>query len=248
MAAKKTPARERARDADESLERLKRAIETLAREQLGPGVPLAARPTAPRFGLTRAQALDFVLQLGAALGAAPAYARILRGAADVIGERGIDAVSVDDILGAADVSRRTFYQFFADRAAVVEALLELLFSAWVAVAEASLREARRPERFALSARVDVGAFVLAGWLARALLGEALRPHTRAAELLATFLDRRAAAFGVGRADARRIRAKILAGIAALIALDIGPESTGRQVAEAEALLVEICAERQPPTP
>lgn len=243
MPAKTTPARERAKDADASLERLKRAIETLAREQLGPGAPLAARPSAPRFGLTRAQALDFVLELGAALGAAPAYARILRGAADVIGERGVDAVSVDDILGAADVSRRTFYQFFPDKAAVVEALLELLFSAWASLAEAALRDADERERFARSARIDVGAFALAGWLARALLGEALRPHTRAAELLAGFLDRRAAAFDVGRAETRRIRARVLAGIAALIALDIGPESSTRQIAEAEALLGELCAER-----
>ncbi len=243
MVAKPMPARERARDADASLDRLKRAIETLAREHLGPGASLAPRPSAPRFGLTRARALDLVLELGAALGAAPAYARILRGAADVIGERGVDAVSVDDILGAADVSRRTFYQFFADRAAVVEALLELLFSAWAAVAESALRDAGKRERGAQSARVDVGAFALAGWLARALLGEALRPHTRAAELLAAFLDRRAAAFDVGRGEARRMRARVLAGIAALIALDIGPESSTKQIAEAEALLHELCEER-----
>jgi len=243
MSAKTMPARERARDADASLERLKRAVETLAREQLGPGASLAARPSAPRFGLTRTQALDFVLELGAALGAAPAYARILRGAADVIGERGVDAVSVDDILRAADVSRRTFYQFFADKAAVVEALLELLFSAWASVAEAALRDVAKRERFALSARVDVGAFVLAGWLARALLGEALRPHTRVADLLSAFLDRRAAAFDVGRVESRRIRAKVLAGIAALIALDIGPQSSAKQIAEAEALLDELCEER-----
>lgn len=238
MATRHAP-RERADAADASLERLKQAVESLARERFGAAELLTTGPSAPRFGLTRAQALDFVLELGAALGAAPVYARILRGAADVIGERGVDATSIDDILRAADVSRRTYYQFFSDKAAVVEALLSLLFSAWAAVAESALREAGRKERFARSARVDVGAFVLAGWLARALLGEALRPHTRASELLASFLDRRAAAFGEGRGETRLLRARVLAGIAALIALDVGPHSSSKQIAEAQALLDEL---------
>jgi AcrR family transcriptional regulator len=246
MASRKTTARERADDASLSLERLKHAVETLARQQLGADGPSTTRRPklqveAPRFGFSRAQALDFVLEVGAALGAAPSYARILRGAADVIGERGVDAPSVDDILRAADVSRRTFYQLFADKAAVVDALLELAFGAWAAMAEAALHEATPRERLEQSVRVDVGAFVLAGWLVRALLGEALRPHTRASALLASFLDRRAAAYGARPSEVRRVRAQVLAGIAALLSLDVGPESSPKQVAEAEAILRALWA-------
>ena len=48
--------------------------------------------------------------------------RILRGAAKVFGERGYSASSVEAILEAAQVSRRTFYRTFRSKEDVLAAL------------------------------------------------------------------------------------------------------------------------------
>lgn len=48
--------------------------------------------------------------------------RILKGAAAVFAERGVSATTVEDILAAAGVSRRTYYQFFADKLDVLAAI------------------------------------------------------------------------------------------------------------------------------
>jgi AcrR family transcriptional regulator len=51
-------------------------------------------------------------------------ARILKGAAEIMAQKGLHMVAVRDILEAADVSRRTFYQYFADIDALLLALHE----------------------------------------------------------------------------------------------------------------------------
>jgi AcrR family transcriptional regulator len=48
-----------------------------------------------------------------------------RAALDVIGEGGIDAVTVDDLADRLGATRGSFYWHFADRAAVIEEALEL---------------------------------------------------------------------------------------------------------------------------
>jgi AcrR family transcriptional regulator len=56
------------------------------------------------------------------LGEASARALILRGAASVFAELGVRAASVDDLLAAAGVSRRTFYRLYQNKEDVAEAL------------------------------------------------------------------------------------------------------------------------------
>ena len=50
--------------------------------------------------------------------------RIIKGAAEVFGQQGFAGTSVQAILDAAGVSRRTFYQCFSDKSAVLAAIYE----------------------------------------------------------------------------------------------------------------------------
>src|SRR5262245_61236122 len=54
----------------------------------------------------------------------PVRNRILRGAALVFGERGYGASSVEAILAAAEVSRRTFYRAFRSKEDVLRTLFD----------------------------------------------------------------------------------------------------------------------------
>jgi AcrR family transcriptional regulator len=64
--------------------------------------------------------------IGSTVGRGSARAKILSAAIDAFAERGVAATRVEDLLQAADVSRRTFYQQFDDKPAVVHALFELV--------------------------------------------------------------------------------------------------------------------------
>ncbi len=59
---------------------------------------------------------------GVRIGEESARSRILLGAAKLIARGGVRSVSVEDMLGAADVSRRTFYRFYDGKEAVLLAL------------------------------------------------------------------------------------------------------------------------------
>ncbi len=50
--------------------------------------------------------------------------RLIKGAAQAFAQNGLEATTVADILNAAGVSRRTFYQFFADKQAVLVSIYE----------------------------------------------------------------------------------------------------------------------------
>ena len=64
--------------------------------------------------------------IGDTVGRGHARARIIDAAVDTFAKRGVAATSVEDILVASDVSRRTFYQHFDDKFAVVHAIFELV--------------------------------------------------------------------------------------------------------------------------
>jgi AcrR family transcriptional regulator len=62
---------------------------------------------------------------GVQLGEAKARALILRGAAAVFADRGVRAASVEDLLAAAGVSRRTYYRLYQSKEDVAVALYHL---------------------------------------------------------------------------------------------------------------------------
>jgi AcrR family transcriptional regulator len=71
----------------------------------------------------RARLLD---DIGVAVGRGHARAKILAAAIDTFPVHGVDATRVEDILQTAGLSRRTFYQHFDDKLAVVHAIYELV--------------------------------------------------------------------------------------------------------------------------
>jgi AcrR family transcriptional regulator len=112
----------------------------------------------------------------------PVRTRILRGAARVFGERGYGATSVEAILEAAHVSRRTFYRTFRSK----EDVLRTLFDNSVQMLVRAVREAsgerkaeRQPRAAAVEAYLRVHAN--AGPLARVLLLEQFSPGSPLAE-------------------------------------------------------------------
>lgn len=62
---------------------------------------------------------------GVQLGEDSARALVLRGAAAVFADMGLRAASVEDLLRAAGISRRTFYRLYDSKEAVAEALYRL---------------------------------------------------------------------------------------------------------------------------
>lgn len=125
---------------------------------------------------------------GAAL-ADPVRSRILRGAARVFGERGYGASSVEAILEAAQVSRRTFYRTFRSK----EDVLRTLFDNSVQMLVRAVREAtveHRAREAAAQGANDLAAPAVdaylrvhanAGPLARVLLLEQFSPGSPLAE-------------------------------------------------------------------
>jgi AcrR family transcriptional regulator len=60
-------------------------------------------------------------------------------------ERGVDSVTIDDIVGAAGIAKGSFYRYFADKGALVEAIVAPLRASYASAIDAteqSLREAR----------------------------------------------------------------------------------------------------------
>ena len=62
---------------------------------------------------------------GVQLGEESARALVLRGAAMLFAERGVRVASVEDLLAAAGISRRTFYRLYESKEDVAEALYRL---------------------------------------------------------------------------------------------------------------------------
>jgi AcrR family transcriptional regulator len=106
----------------------------------------------------------------------PVRNRILRGAARAFGERGYGATSVEQILAAAEVSRRTFYRTFRSK----EDVLRTLFDNSVGMLVRAVREAGDPareqrERVVASVEAYIKVHANAGPLARVLLLEQFSP-------------------------------------------------------------------------
>jgi AcrR family transcriptional regulator len=83
-------------------------------------------------------------ELGTTVGRGTARARILTAAIDAFARNGVADTRVEDILVAAGMSRRTFYQHFDDKVAVVHALFELVTTHLAARFSAAVARAGDP--------------------------------------------------------------------------------------------------------
>lgn len=108
----------------------------------------------------------------------PVRLRILRGAAQVFGRLGFGATSVEAILAAASVSRRTFYKEFRSKEDVLRVLFESSVQRLIgAVRAASSGEGPVQARLEASIEAYVGVHSKAGALARVLLLEQFSPDS-----------------------------------------------------------------------
>ena len=113
-----------------------------------------------------------------ATGPEPVRLRILRGAAQVFGRLGFGATSVEAILAAASVSRRTFYKEFRSKEDVLRVLFESSVQRLIgAVRAASSGAAPVQARLEASIEAYVGVHSKAGALARVLLLEQFSPDS-----------------------------------------------------------------------
>lgn len=141
---------------------------------------------------------------GVQLGIQNVHIMVLMGASKIFAERGVDAVSVEDILVAANVSRRTFYKAYKNKADVLSALYRLGTDRLIEACRRAVAEerdlTRQVERF-VDAHVrnarDFGRlmFVLGGEAARqesVLHPRRMETHARLADLLRSDAELRGA--------------------------------------------------------
>lgn len=112
----------------------------------------------------------------------PVRSRILRGAAKVFGERGYSASSVEAILEAAEVSRRTFYRTFRSKEDVLRTLFDNSVQMLLRAVRDASSERKVPRDTAASAvEAYLRVHANAGPLARVLLLEQFSPGSPLAE-------------------------------------------------------------------
>lgn len=129
--------------------------------------------------------------------------------ADLVAERGYPAVTVGDVVGRAHVSKRTFYQHFADREACFLAVYATAAEAPMQrIADVAADPAVRARGVAEIVRASVRAYLEAmaeqPVLTRTLLTEISsvgpRGWTVRREVLGRFAERIVASIDAGRAD------------------------------------------------
>jgi AcrR family transcriptional regulator len=144
--------------------------------------------------------------------------RILRGAAKVFGERGYGGSSVEAILDAASVSRRTFYRTFRSKEDVLRTLFDNSVQMLIRAVREASGERKAPEAAGSAVDAYLRVHANAGPLARVLLLEQFSPGSPLAEqrnrAFATFskLMTQAAAHGGRGATDPLLVAAVVAGI------------------------------------
>lgn len=134
-----------------------------AREVTGAGARAQAREAPP-------------WAVGERLGSFFSQNKILGGAAEVIRRQGVEATTIEDILVAPGVSRRTFYKEFANKEDVLVALHRELAELFLGAMRASMDSATAPlDRIARCVDVYLLAAQRSGGRMLALQAEAMRP-------------------------------------------------------------------------
>jgi AcrR family transcriptional regulator len=121
---------------------------------------------------------------------------ILAGAAAVFAAKGATEATVEDILRASRISRRTFYRFFGSKDDVLEALHEVACQLFVQAIEAALAErGTAAERLERCIDVYLGFGQRQGPLMAVLQGESQRPDSPLATRRTAVIDALVALLG-----------------------------------------------------
>lgn len=192
--------------------------------------------------------LDLLLRLSEGLGFEGSYVNILRGAAKTFATKGFDAVVIQDILDAAGVSPRTFYQFFANKGEVLHALYDLVNHIWTDALRAGFEnpQAKNTDKIQHVAATIVGGYAVAGDLIRVLETEAQRPGSSLHPLERERMRRQVEWLGPvleeirgTKATEEWLRVRLAAVRAASLELNLGAQSSEADLIRAGMLLVEL---------
>lgn len=154
--------------------------------------------------------------IGAQLGENVARNMIIAAGARVFATKGIRATTVEDLLEASKVSRRTFYRMFEDKDAVALALYNFGTGVLIASWKQALASTTDPlEQFARCIDVHLKNAATMGRLIFVLGGEASRQesplHARRMDVHDTLVEMmRAASPAIARIDPLLVRTSILA--------------------------------------
>lgn len=179
--------------------------------------------------------------------AASVRPRILRGAAKVFGSRGYGATSVEAILEASGVSRRTFYRTFRSKEDVLRVLFENSVGMLLhAVTGAQSRGGTAAERVDRAVEAYVRVHAGAGPLARVLLFEQFSPGSPLArqreEAMARFSELIAAAMakrGQAAPDPILVRGVVAAINEIAVQMATAHPEGGWDVARAKAAMLRV---------
>jgi AcrR family transcriptional regulator len=191
----------------------------------------------------RAKLLDDV---GRAVGRGHARSQLLAAAIDLFAERGVAATRVEDVLVAARLSRRTFYQHFDDKQAVVRAIYELV-TRHLAAAFAEASAGAGDPKSAIARILDVYLEVhrTDRDIVRALIEDSLRPDSVLFRMRAQFRGQITATLDaiVAMVTGRRIEPLVsLALVSALEGLSLellANEITDDDVARTRAVITSL---------
>lgn len=113
----------------------------------------------------------------------PAKERVLIAAEAVFGERGYAQASVEDVLQAADVSRGTFYTYYANKEEVAAALLQRALDVLLGLVGTRFQaETRLNDKISAALDAYLELWQRHGRVVQDLWAEALRPGSRVAEV------------------------------------------------------------------
>ncbi|MCB9476829.1 MAG: TetR/AcrR family transcriptional regulator [Deltaproteobacteria bacterium] len=116
--------------------------------------------------------------------------RILQGSARVFAKKSMAEATVEDILQAAGVSRRTFYQFFKNKEETLDALYEVATDMLVTACRKAADSVDAPqEKFERAIEVFLSLQKAQGPLVSRIQAEAIRPDSRLAPRRAETMDR-----------------------------------------------------------
>lgn len=177
--------------------------------------------------------------------------RLLQVAARVFGERGIRDATIDDLIAAADVSRRTFYQYFRGKEELLVALFTVSCELMLQVIRDEIRGAPEGERIERCVDVYLSFRRRAGAIMFELEAEALRPGSPLGPIRRQLLDAASAELSgeLAASAGRRVDPLVVHGV--LVAIEgishrmQAPEPYTEERARAAMLRIALAALSRP---
>lgn len=180
------------------------------------------------------------------VGSLSVRSQILMGAAEAFGARGYARTSVEDVLRAAGISRRTFYKFFRNKEELFDELADTAAMLFLQSIRNAAALGKTPaEKLANCVEVYLRAPQTAGPIFHVLRIEASRPGSRQSARRQVIIDALVAMLGEGlRGEGRSVDALVLRGLMGAmedISMHVFDQHPGdeAEIAHAKAAMLHI---------